>query len=97
RFLQVAGMEYSYNPKDEVGSRVSNVTVNNKPIELETIYTVALPLYIKNGGDGFQMLKNTVGTVEIDSEKNIDSDIFIDYVKKIKVLNPKLEGRIVVK
>ena len=97
RFLQVAGMEYSYNPKNEVGSRVSNVTVNNKPIELETIYTVALPLYIKNGGDGFQMLKNTVGTVEIDSEKNIDSDIFIDYVKKIKVLNPKLEGRIVVK
>lgn len=97
RFLQVSGMEYSYNPKNEVGSRVSNVTINGKPIELETIYTVALPLYIKNGGDGFQMLKNTVGTVEIDSEKNIDSDIFIDYVKKIKVLNPKLEGRIVVK
>lgn len=97
RFLQVAGMEYSYNPKNEVGSRVSNVTINGKPIELETIYTVALPLYIKNGGDGFQMLKNTVGIVEIDSEKNIDSDIFIDYVKKIKVLNPELEGRIVVK
>ena len=97
RFLQVTGMEYSYNPKNEVGSRVSNVTINGKPIELETIYTVALPLYIKNGGDGFQMLKNTVGIVEIDSEKNIDSDIFIDYVKKIKVLNPELEGRIVVK
>ncbi|WP_407537014.1 bifunctional metallophosphatase/5'-nucleotidase [Cetobacterium somerae] len=97
RFLQVSGMEYSYNPKNEVGSRVSNVTINGKPIQLETIYTVALPLYIKNGGDGFQMLKNTMGAVEIDSEKNIDSDIFIDYVKKIKVLNPKLEGRIVVK
>lgn len=97
RFLQVSGMKYSYNPKNEVGSRVSNVTINGKPIELETIYTVALPLYIKNGGDGFQMLKNTMGVVEIDSEKNIDSDIFIDYVKKIKVLNPKLEGRIVVK
>lgn len=97
RFLQVSGMEYSYNPKNEVGSRVSNVIINGKPIQLETIYTVALPLYIKNGGDGFQMLKNTMGVVEIDSEKNIDSDIFIDYVKKIKVLNPKLEGRIVVK
>lgn len=97
RFLQVSGMEYSYNPKNVVGSRVSNVTINGKPIQLETIYTVALPLYIKNGGDGFQMLKNTMGVVEIDSEKNIDSDIFIDYVKKIKVLNPKLEGRIVVK
>ncbi|MBC2854487.1 bifunctional UDP-sugar hydrolase/5'-nucleotidase [Cetobacterium sp. 2G large] len=97
RFLQVSGMEYSYNPKNEMGSRVSNVTINGKPIQLETIYTVALPLYIKNGGDGFQMLKNTMGVVEIDSEKNIDSDIFIDYVKKIKVLNPKLEGRIVVK
>ena len=97
RFLQVSGMEYSYNPKNEVGSRINNVTINGKPIQLETIYTVALPLYIKNGGDGFQMLKNTVGVVEIDSEKNIDSDIFIDYVKKIKVLNPKLEGRIVVK
>jgi len=97
RILQVSGMEYSYNPKNEVGSRVSNVTIIGKPIELETIYTVALPLYIKNGGDGFQMLKNTMGVVEIDSEKNIDSDIFIDYVKKIKVLNPKLEGRIAVK
>lgn len=97
RFLQVSGLKYSYNPKSEVGSRVSNVTINGKPIQLETIYTVALPLYIKNGGDGFQMLKNTMGVVEIDSEKNIDSDIFIDYVKKIKVLNPKLEGRIVVK
>ena len=97
RFLQVSGMEYIYNPKNEVGSRVSNVTINGKPIQLGTIYTVALPLYIKNGGDGFQMLKNTMGVVEIDSEKNIDSDIFIDYVKKIKVLNPKLEGRIVVK
>ena len=97
RFLQVSGMKYSYNPKNEVGSRVSNVTINGKPIQLETIYTVALPLYIKNGGDGFQMLKNTMGAVEIDSEKNIDSDIFIDYVKKVKVLNPKLEGRIVVK
>ncbi|MGL5368503.1 MAG: bifunctional metallophosphatase/5'-nucleotidase, partial [Cetobacterium somerae] len=96
RFLQVSGMEYSYNPKNEVGSRVSNVTINGKPVQLETIYTVALPLYIKNGGDGFQMLKNTMGVVEINSEKNIDSDIFIDYVKKIKVLNPKLEGRIVV-
>ena len=97
RFLQVSGMKYSYNPKNEVGSRVSNVTINGKPIQLETIYTVALPLYIKNGGDEFQMLKNTMGAVEIDSEKNIDSDIFIDYVKKVKVLNPKLEGRIVVK
>lgn len=97
RFLQVSGMEYSYNPKNEVGSRVSNVTINGKPIQLETIYTVALPLYIKNGGDGFQMLKNTMGVVEINSEKNIDSDIFIDYVKKVKVLNSKLEGRIVVK
>ena len=43
------------------------------------------------------MLKNTMGVVEADSEKNIDSDIFIDYVKKIKLLNPNLEGRIVVK
>ncbi|MGL5277794.1 MAG: bifunctional metallophosphatase/5'-nucleotidase [Cetobacterium sp.] len=97
RFLQVAGLKYSYNPQNEVGSRVNNVTVNDKPIQLENVYTVALPLYIKNGGDGFQMLKNTVGVVEIDSEKNIDSDIFIDYVKKIKILNPKLEGRIIVK
>lgn len=96
RFLQVSGLKYSYNPKNEVGSRTSNITVNGKPIELDTIYTVALPLYIKNGGDGFQMLKESLGTVDIDSEKNIDSDIFIDYVKKIKDLNPKLEGRIVI-
>lgn len=97
RFLQVSGLKYSYNPKGDVGNRVENVTIDGKPIELEKIYTVALPLYIKNGGDGFQMLKDSLGTIEIDSEKNIDSDIFIDYVKKAKVLEPKLEGRVVLK
>ena len=97
RFLQVSGLKYEYKPENKVGERVISVKIDGKPIILDKVYTVALPLYIKNGGDGFEMLKNPVGTVEIDSEKVIDSDIFIDYVKEKKELNPKLENRIIVK
>ncbi|MGL5744989.1 MAG: 5'-nucleotidase C-terminal domain-containing protein, partial [Cetobacterium sp.] len=97
RFLQVSGLKYEYKPENKVGERVISVKIDGKPIILDKVYTVALPLYIKNGGDGFEMLKNPVGIVEIDSEKVIDSDIFIDYVKEKKELNPKLENRIIVK
>lgn len=96
RFLQVSGLTYKYNPKNKIGERITEVKVNGIAIDLEKIYTVALPLYIKNGGDGFEMLKNSVGNIKIDSEVDIDSEIFIDYVKREKVLNPKLEGRIII-
>ncbi|MGL5125135.1 MAG: bifunctional metallophosphatase/5'-nucleotidase, partial [Fusobacteriaceae bacterium] len=97
RFLQVSGLNYVYSPKNPIGKRIISVTVGDKSIILDKVYTIALPLYIKNGGDGFEMLKNTVGIVESNSEKVIDSDIFIDYVKKIKTLNPSLEKRIILK
>lgn len=93
RFLQVSGITYTYNPNKNIGSRVSNVKINNKPINLDKIYSVALPLYIKNGGDGFIMLKNNQVSIK---DKNIDSQIFIEYIKSIKILNPKLENRITV-
>ncbi|WP_426709769.1 bifunctional metallophosphatase/5'-nucleotidase [Cetobacterium sp. SF1] len=93
RFLQVSGISYEYDGKLPVGSRVKNVRVNGKPIVLDQVYTVALPLYIKNGGDGFEMLKNDEGRVS-SKEETIDSDIFIEYIKTIKVINPQLEGRI---
>ncbi|MGL4308695.1 MAG: bifunctional metallophosphatase/5'-nucleotidase [Cetobacterium sp.] len=93
RFLQVSGISYEYDGKLPVGSRVKNIRVNGKPIVLDQVYTVALPLYIKNGGDGFEMLKNDEGRVS-SKEETIDSDIFIEYIKTIKVINPQLEGRI---
>lgn len=93
RFLQVSGISYEYDGKLPVGSRVKNVRVNGKPIVLDQVYTVALPLYIKNGGDGFEMLKNDEGRVS-SKEETIDSDIFLEYIKTIKVINPQLEGRI---
>ncbi|MGL6065053.1 MAG: bifunctional metallophosphatase/5'-nucleotidase [Fusobacteriaceae bacterium] len=96
RFLQVSGLNYVYRPENKIGERIISVSINNKAIVLDEIYTVALPLYIKNGGDGFEMLKTPVGIVKSNSEKIIDSDIFIDYVKKIKILNPSLEKRIIV-
>lgn len=94
RFLQVSGLTYKYSPNKNIGSRVSEVSIDNKPINLDKIYTVALPMYIKNGGDGFLMLKDSKNQdISFENEK-IDSEIFIEYIKKIKTLNPQLEGRI---
>ena len=94
RFLQVSGLTYEYNPNLEVGSRISNVKIDGKPLEKDTIYSVALPLYIKNGGDGFEMLKSISSEHNSKNEETIDSEILIEYIKNIKEINSKLEGRI---
>lgn len=62
-----------------------------EPLEMDKVYKVTLPSYLVNGGDGFQMIKD-----ELLKHDSGDQDISVvsEYISKMKVVYPAVEGRI---
>ena len=95
-FLQVSGLKYTYNPKAAPGHRIISVEVDNKPIDLNKEYTVAMPSFIFHGGDGFTMFSDSKVLVQ-DNDGTKDINILLDFCKKLKDINYKTDGRIIIK
>jgi 5'-nucleotidase len=55
-FPQVSGMSFRVDEHAAVGSRVTDVTVHAAPLALQRTYTLAVPDFLVNGGDGYAML-----------------------------------------
>ena len=94
-FLQVSGIQYSYNPSRPVGQRVENILVNQEQMDPKKIYTVAMPNYIFNGGDGYTMFSESELIVD-EAGARTDAEVLIEYAKDLGVINIKTEGRIIV-
>jgi 5'-nucleotidase/UDP-sugar diphosphatase len=97
RFLQVAGLKYTWDPSQPVGSRIVEVLVENEdgtysPLEDETLYEVATSDYLRHGHDGFDILL----TKAIDPYDfgRVISDVIIDYLGEYSPVAPHVEGRI---
>jgi len=50
-FLLISGIKYKYDLTKT--PRVQEVEMNGKPIEMDKMYTVAMPSYMGNGADGY--------------------------------------------
>lgn len=50
-FLQVSGIRFTYDLN--VSPRIQEVYIGGQLLQLQKIYTVAIQMYIANGGDGF--------------------------------------------
>lgn len=79
--------------KIEEDKTFSDVWVNDKPLDVNKKYKIALSDYIANGGDKMDMLTNLN---QINTNKLL-REAFIDYFRKEKELIPTMEGRIVKK
>ncbi len=60
RFAQVSGLRYSWNPAQEVGSRITSVEIKNadgsySPIDMAATYKVASNDFMRTGGDGYEV------------------------------------------
>ncbi|HEX5850275.1 MAG TPA: 5'-nucleotidase C-terminal domain-containing protein [Rubrobacter sp.] len=56
-FLQVSGIEYSYDASRPAGQRITSATVNGLPLDRSATYTVAANSFLATGGDGFTIFK----------------------------------------
>ena len=77
RFLQVAGMRYSYDLSAEPGSRVREVTIGGAPLELDKTYGVVSNNYVRNGGDGFAMFRDADEAYDFGPDV---ADVLADYL-----------------
>jgi 2',3'-cyclic-nucleotide 2'-phosphodiesterase (5'-nucleotidase family) len=95
QFPQLSGVTMKVNVAAPAGSRVSDVRVNGQPLDLMKIYTVALPDYVMNGGDGYDMFPGQKVLVDAQS-----GDLVVLAVEKYiagkGTVSPSVEGRIVV-
>lgn len=59
RFLQLSGINYSFDPRKSPGNRVdaSSIRINGEPLDLDKLYHIATKAYLRSGKDGFHSLK----------------------------------------
>jgi 5'-nucleotidase len=97
RFPQVAGLRFSFDPTQEVGSRIVSVEVLNDAGEFEAIdeaatYTVATNDFMRNGGDGYEVfVTNAVNPY--DFGKPLDQ-VLAEYLASLEIVEPEISGRI---
>ncbi len=90
RFPQISGMTFAYNPAKPAGERVVEVKVGGQPLDLKKTYKLATNDFLAAGGDGYESFKKTSFNTGITLYSLVE-EAFIQR----KVLNPKVEGRIV--
>jgi 5'-nucleotidase len=96
RFLQVAGLKYSFDPAQPAGSRVSEVQVLVggdawAPIDPATTYLVVTNNYVRQGGDGFAMFTQAARAYDYGPDL---ADVTAEFMAKVGPYTPFLDGRI---
>lgn len=99
RFLQVAGLQYSFNAAAPAGARVSDVMALVggdawAPIDPAAVYKVVSNNYVRGGGDGFKMFTNAANAYDFGPDL---ADVTAEYMAKTGPYTPFTDGRITVK
>jgi 5'-nucleotidase len=92
RFPQVSGVQFDFDGRKPVGSRVIKLTVNGQPLDEKKIYTLACTSFVANGGDGYAMLKGTKLLIDSQSAQ-IDSTVLANAIVAAGEIAPQVEGR----
>lgn len=86
RKLDVAGLHYTYNSKGVVDVFIGNGT---EKIKEDTTYNVVINNFLSGGKDNYPSFTKATGLKTI----AIDTDIFIEYLKKIGTYDAKYVSR----
>ncbi|HXD75666.1 MAG TPA: 5'-nucleotidase C-terminal domain-containing protein [Vicinamibacterales bacterium] len=95
RFPQTSGITMKVDPKQTGDARVSDVMVNGAPLDLNRNYTVALPDFVMNGGDGYDMFAGKKVLVDAQSGDLVVTALE-KYIAARGTVSPKIENRIVI-
>ena len=96
RFLQVAGIRYTYDATQEAGSRIVSAEVMSdgeySALDAEAVYRVATNDFMRGGGDGYAILE-TNAINPYDQGSPLDQ-VVADYIAANSPLHVELQGRI---
>ncbi len=97
RFLQVAGMKYSFDVTKPVGSRITGAEVQAAdgswgPLDPAATYLVVSNNYVRTGGDGFKMFTDAAKAYDFGPDL---ADVVAEYLAKNGPYKPYTDGRIV--
>ncbi|WP_103764877.1 bifunctional metallophosphatase/5'-nucleotidase [Roseovarius confluentis] len=91
RFPQVAGLTFVFDPSAEVGSRITEVTVGGEPLDPERDYLAVSNDYLRNGGDGYSMLRDAADAYDFGPDV---ADVLAEYLAQNSPVSPMTDGRI---
>ena len=94
-FPAVSGLRFRVKVSEPVGQRVKDVTVNGAPLDPQKTYTVAMPNYVLDGGDGYRDVKNNA-VVLVNAEQGTLIVTALERYLNGREISPKVDGRIVV-
>ena len=93
-FMNVSGVTFTVDIHQPVGNKVSNVYINNEPLDKDRMYSIAAVDFIFSGGDDYSMLKNLYITGDYDSIENVVAE----YINTVGIHEDMIKtGRITVK
>ena len=96
RFLQVAGLRFTFDATQEPGSRIVSAEVMQDgefvAIDPAAVYTVASNDYMRGGGDGFSVLEDNAMNA-YDQGSPLDQ-VVADYIAANSPISAEIEGRI---
>jgi len=96
RFLQVAGLKYTFDAAQRTGARVSDVQVLVggdawAPIDAGTTCSVVSNNFVRTGGDGFRMFADAAKAYDFGPDL---ADVTAEYMARGGPVTPALDGRI---
>jgi 5'-nucleotidase len=94
QFPQVSGLTFGVDPGSPAGRRVANVRVGGVPLDLERVYTLAIPDFLLNGGDGYTMFAGQ--QVLVPAEEGPLMALALERYIAGKDVTPSVEGRIAI-
>ena len=95
QFPQVSGLTMTVDLRVPVVERVKNVTVGGRPLEPGRTYTLALPVYLLTGGDGYTMF--TGSKILVDPESGALLATAVEHLlTSMQTLEPTTSKRITI-
>jgi 5'-nucleotidase len=89
--LMVSGLAYRYDTARPAGSRVVDVTINGRPLDVNATYTAAMVDFLAGGGDGYTTFK--AGTNIMNGPADVDA--LVAYAGSLpQPVNVTTDGRI---
>ena len=84
-------MTFVFDPSAEVGSRITEVTVGGEPLDPERDYLAVSNDYLRNGGDGYSMLRDAADAYDFGPDV---ADVLAEYLAQNSPYAPKTDDRI---